>query len=199
MSEEHAGFLVKPQFVGNGNLFTGISSLCSLPCFKVTVSVGQALKTRRWLSCGVMLLLHRPPVRGMSPNNQPHSVVVSVAAILSSLFEESGKASSLRKSQLHGQHVPSSRNETGLQGLSTLKVPGSAGVLVQTITIHFRSSLSPFPGLILQISYLSSFFTRKIAAASHQRRAQTPCVPIEPLSFKPSPSKQLPRDSQCDC
>ena len=71
-------FPVRPRSARNGNVSAGISSLCSLPCNRVTDGVGQALKRGRWLSCGVMLLLHRPPVRGMSPNTQPHSVVVSV-------------------------------------------------------------------------------------------------------------------------
>lgn len=79
-----------------------LTSAASAPCTCYTVSVGQALKMRRWVSCGVMLLLRRSPVRGMSPNNQPRSVFVFVAAILSSLLEESGKVSSLHNSQLHG-------------------------------------------------------------------------------------------------
>lgn len=80
-----------PKSTGNGNLSAGISSLCFLPCYRVTDGVGQGLKRGRWLSRGVMLPLHRPPVSGMSPTTQPRSVVVSVGAISSSLFEGSGK------------------------------------------------------------------------------------------------------------
>lgn len=100
-------FPARPQSIGNGNLSAGISSLCSLPCYRVTDGVGQGLRRGQWLSCGVMLLLHRPPVTGMSPNTLPRSVVVSVGAISSSLFGRSGRTSSLCNPRLHGWHIPS--------------------------------------------------------------------------------------------
>lgn len=71
--EKMLGFPVKPRSVGNGNLSAGISSLCSLSCYRVTGGVGQDLKKGRWLSCGVIDAAPAQPTREGDAPQHPAS------------------------------------------------------------------------------------------------------------------------------
>lgn len=168
----------------------GICLLASAASARCPVTGLQVVWDRIWRREGgwavvwLMLLLHSPPVKGMPPNTQPRSVVVSLGAISSSLFGESGKTSSLRKPRLRGQHIPSSRKEMGLQGSPPLGVPGSAGVPVQTPCQFTLDLLSPFPGLIVPLPKPSSFFTKKSLLQDVKEAHRLPTCPssLHPLS-----------------
>lgn len=82
------------------------------------------------------------------------------------------------------QPIPSSRKEMGLQGSPPLGVPGSTGMPVQTRSQFTLDLLSPFPGLILQLPKLSSFFTKKLLLQHVKEEHRLPACPssLHPLS-----------------
>lgn len=109
---------------GNGGLPW---EAASAPCSGAD-SVGQAQERGKCQRCGVMPLLHRPHIRGTSPNTQPHSLVFCWGCFIFPHLRKGGRPIAQQNPWLRGQHMPCSRKEMELPGSPpfTLACPGDS-------------------------------------------------------------------------